>query len=193
MLSIVDRETPNRVVSIDDAPPAETPEEIPEFEIVLGRRQIASLAFVCTVVIVAFSAVAYLAGKSLVPKDPAPAPQPVAAAAPVVVQTSAPAVKTEPKPEPAASPAPVAAPEAPLFGDPKPGALYLQLGAVEKGVAVIMAEGLRKRGFAAFVGPGPNERVFRVLVGPLDADGFKRAKDSVDEIGLSTFARKYQQ
>src|SRR5262249_39811298 len=83
--------------------------------------------------------------------------------------------------------------EEPLFGDPKNGALYLQLGAVEKGVAIIMTEGLRKRDFPAFVAPGPNDHIFRVLIGPLDADGFKRSKDSVDAIGLSAFARKYQQ
>jgi hypothetical protein len=83
--------------------------------------------------------------------------------------------------------------EAPLFADPKPGAVYLQLGAVEKGVAIIMAEGLRKRAFNAFVAPGPNDHIFRVLVGPLDSEAYKTAKQAVDDIGLSTFARKYQQ
>jgi hypothetical protein len=32
-----------------------------------------------------------------------------------------------------------------------------------------------------------------VLIGPLDSDSYKKAKDGVDAIGLSTFARKYQQ
>lgn len=45
--------------------PAETPEE---FEIVLGRRQIASVLFVATVILAVFSAVSYLAGKSISPK-----------------------------------------------------------------------------------------------------------------------------
>jgi len=45
--------------------PAETPEE---FEIVLGRRQIASVLFVATVILALFSAVSYLAGKSISPK-----------------------------------------------------------------------------------------------------------------------------
>src|SRR5579863_8991262 len=44
--------------------PAETPEE---FEIVLGRRQIASVLFVATVILALFSAVSYLAGKSTSP------------------------------------------------------------------------------------------------------------------------------
>jgi cell division septation protein DedD len=45
--------------------PSETPEE---FEIVLGRRQIASVLFVATVILAIFSAVSYLAGKSISPK-----------------------------------------------------------------------------------------------------------------------------
>ena len=49
--------------------PAETPEE---FEIVLGRRQIASVLFVATVILALFSAVSYLAGKSISPKKITP-------------------------------------------------------------------------------------------------------------------------
>jgi cell division septation protein DedD len=67
------------------------------------------------------------------------------------------------------------------------------MGAVEKGVAVIFAEGLRKRGLPSFVAPGPNERIFRVLIGPFpDQAAYQHAKDTVEQIGLSTFARRYQ-
>jgi cell division septation protein DedD len=83
--------------------------------------------------------------------------------------------------------------DAPIFADPTAGAVYLQMGAVEKGMAVIFAEGLRKHGFNAFVAPGPSEKIFRVLIGPLpDPDSFRRVKDAVDAIDLGTFARKYQ-
>ena len=48
------------------------------------------------------------------------------------------------------------------------------------------------RGLPAFVAPGPNEKIFRVLIGPLpDPAAYLKAKEKVDEIGLSTFARKY--
>jgi cell division septation protein DedD len=68
------------------------------------------------------------------------------------------------------------------------------MGAVEKGIAIIFAEGLRKRGFDAFIAPGPNEKVYRVLVGPFrSAEAFQVAKTSMDQIGLSTFARRYEQ
>lgn len=162
----------------DRAPEIEEPVEAPqEFEFVLGWRQIASLLFVATVVLMICVAVSYLAGKSM------------SAKAPVVAATEV----REPDPPPIVlnqEPAPVV--EAPLFADPKNGSVYIQMGAVEKGVAVIFAEGLRKRGLAAFVAPGPSDKIFRVLIGPLaDAAAYVKAKDTVDKIGLATFARKF--
>jgi cell division septation protein DedD len=154
--------------------------EAAEFEFVLGRRQIASLLFVATVVLMICVAISYLAGKSMSAKAPAAAP-----AATVVVR--------EPDPPPIVlSQEQAPAVEAPLFSDPKNGSVYIQMGAVEKGVSVIFAEGLRKRGLAAFVAPGPNEKIFRVLIGPLpDPASYVRAKDTVDKIGLATFARRF--
>jgi cell division septation protein DedD len=151
-----------------------------EFEFVLGRRQIASLLFVATVVLMICVAISYLAGKSMSAKAPA------AASAPVVVVR-------EPDPPPIVlnqEPAPVV--EAPLFADPRNGSVYIQMGAVEKGVSVIFAEGLRKHGLTAFVAPGPNDKIFRVLIGPLpDPAAYAKAKDTVDKIGLATFARRF--
>ncbi len=162
-------------VAVAEAPAAEAE----EFEFVLGRRQIASLLFVGTVILMVCVAGAYLAGKAVLPK---PAP-PVRAAA----------VTPEPEPPPIVlnqEAAPVV--EAPLFADPKSGSIYIQMGAVEKGVSVIFAEGLRKRGLPAFVAPGPNEKIFRVLIGPLpDPAAYVKAKEVVDKIGLSTFARRF--
>src|SRR4051812_37266675 len=169
MLSILDREPLQRVVSIEEARPIDDAEPEPgEFEIVLGRRQIAGVLFVATIIFGAFSSLAYIAGKSELPK-PIAAAEPVPAALPVAEIVKAPEpVRTAepPQPEPA------------LFADPKSGALYLQLGAVEKGVAIIMAEGLRKRALPSFIAPGPNDHIFRVLIGPLDAAGYKHTRDA---------------
>jgi len=115
----------------------------------------------------------------------------LATPAEVIPQPAPPPAKPKPERVAAAKAEPGA--EAPLFADPQTGALYLQLGAVEKGVAIIMAEGLRKREMGAFVAPGPNDHIFRVLIGPLDAEGYKRVKETVDALGLSAFARKYLQ
>jgi cell division protein FtsN len=139
--------------------------EATEFEFVLGRRQIASLLFVATVVLMICVAISYLAGKSMSAKAPLPI-----------------LLNQEPAP----------LPEAPLFADPKLGAVYIQMAAVERGVAVIFTEGLRKRGLTAFVAPGPNEKIFRVLIGPLpDPASYVKAKETVDKIGLATFARRF--
>jgi cell division septation protein DedD len=83
--------------------------------------------------------------------------------------------------------------EAPLFATPRPGGLYLQMGAVDRGIAVVLAEGLRRHGFNSIVAPGPTEKIFRVLIGPFETqDDFRRAKAEVDAIDLGTFARRFQ-
>ncbi len=179
MLSVLDLEhgAPQKVEETVAELPLSEPEE---FEFVLGRRQVASLMFVGTVVLMVCVAIAYLAGKAAAPKT-------VAAAAPVVVTR-------EPEPPPIVLNQEAAPPlaEAPLFADPKNGSVYIQMGAVEKGVSVIFAEGLRKRGLPAFVAPGPSEKIFRVLIGPLpDPASYVKAKDAVDKIGLATFARRF--
>jgi hypothetical protein len=173
---------------VEETPDLEsTTEPTEEFEFVLGRRQIASLLFVATVVIVVFSAFSYLAGE-IVSKKANPAavtPTPVAAPQPVAVAD--PLLQADIVEAPAK-------PEAPLFADPKIDAVYLQMGAVEKGIGMIFAEGLRKHGFDAFVAPGPNDHIFRVLIGPIpDPRSFERTKEAVDKLGIGTFGKKYVQ
>jgi cell division septation protein DedD len=91
-------------------------------------------------------------------------------------------------------PAATPAAEAPLFATPVPQAIYIQVGAVEKSVAIILAEGLRKHALDSFVAPGPNGNVLRVLIGPFpDAEAYQKAQNIVDQIGLANFARRYQQ
>jgi hypothetical protein len=173
----------------------------PEFEIVLGRRQVASVALVAVVAMAVFSGVCYLIGRSMGPRAETPVAQEVVpaphAAAPVVAPaapdiqpTAAAQIPSEP-----ASPAKVAeASAAPIYADPVQGAVYIQVGAVERGVSTIWAEGLRTHGLDAFVAPGPNEKIFRVLVGPLPTpESFTRVKQILDSIGLATFGKRYQQ
>jgi cell division septation protein DedD len=164
------------------SPELQTP-ETSDFEIVLGRRQVASVLFVAIVLLVVFSAVFYLAGKARVAgaETPMVVAFPPAPAAPVLTTTTV------------VQPPENAKPESPLFSDPAAGEVYMQLGALDKGYAVVVAEGLRKRGLESFVAPGPTEKVFRVLVGPLpDPASFKRVKDAVDDLGLANFARRYE-
>jgi len=176
-----------------------------DYEIVLGRRQLASVSFVAVVLMAVLSTVSYVAGKAMSPvAGKAPSAITGQAMASTVPAATPPPVARTPILEativpPAVPVAPISRTkgdgqaEAPLFADPLNGAVYIQIGAVEKGIAVLLAEGLRSDGLESFVAPGPNERVFRVLIGPLPNPGsFTRAKETVDLLGLATFARKYQ-
>jgi cell division septation protein DedD len=159
-----------------------------DFEIVVGRRQVAALTFLAMVVVAVCSGGSYLAGKAISAHAEPDQPEikieqpPAAAPAPLMEASIIPAL---PIAKPAAEP--------PLFGAPVPQAIYIQVGAVEKGVAVILAEGLRKHALDSFVAPGATEKTARVLIGPFpDADAYQRARNVVSEIGLDNFARRYQ-
>ncbi len=205
-----------------------------EYELVLGRRQIASWLFVGTLLIAMFSAASYYIGRMSAPNpladldgksEPyvapplteatsAPSAQDPKASTGAAASTSLVAPGTSPGTTSGTSAAPASAvssvpgtiirdwnnpststasAEPPLFANPQPGALYLQMGAVDKGVAVVLAEGLRRHGFNSLVAPGPSEKIFRVLIGPFATqEDFKRAKAEVDAIDLGTFARRFQ-
>jgi hypothetical protein len=153
-----------------------------EFEIVMGRGQVASTMLLVLVLLVVFSAGAYVVGKSTVPKPAAQAAASVPAPPPV------PVVKVE---QPVAQP--IAQVSAPLYGDPVQGKVYLQVGAVEKGLAGVWAEGLRTHALDAFVAPGPSDKMWRVVIGPLpNPEAYMRAKEVLDQLGINTFGRRYE-
>jgi hypothetical protein len=191
-----------------------------DYEIVVGRRHIASLSLVVVVLIAVCSGASYIAGKAAGVRQPAPktAAQASEVPSPPTVSQSA-----EAEPEPTATAEQLAAAltalapalaahaqsqpvvnmtakppadesEAALFEDPIPGAVYIQIGAVDRGVGMILAEGLRSRGFHGFVAPGPSEKIFRVLVGPFrNQEEYQASKAAVDKVGLAAFTRKYSQ
>jgi cell division septation protein DedD len=167
------------------------PEE--EFELVVGRRQIAAMTFLALVMVAVCSGASYLAGKVMSAREEPVQP-------PIVLEQPAPSIPAMieativPPPAPsalAAAPKPIA--EVPLFASPIPKATYIQVGAVEKGVAIVIAEGLRKHALDSFVAPGPTDKTYRVLIGPFaDADAYQKSQNIVDQIGLASFARQYQ-
>ena len=160
-----------------------------EFELVVGRRQVAGILFLALVVVAVCSGGSYLAGKALSSRMEAAEPE-IKIEQPPVASAPAPMIEATVVPAPAAV---KPATEAPLFADPNPKAIYIQVGAVEKGVAVILAEGLRKHALDSFVAPGPTGKTFRVLIGPFaDADAYQKARNIVAEIGLDNFARRYE-
>lgn len=80
-----------------------------------------------------------------------------------------------------------------LHATAQPGKTYLQVVAVKKPDAEMIAGILRKKGFLqAIVVPGPNDIIFRVLVGPLqDAAAISKTKMDLEAAGFKTIPRKY--
>lgn len=190
-----------RIFALDEPPvlsfsPENDSEE--EFELVVGRRQVAGILFLALVVVAVFSGGSYLAGKATSATREVPAEQEITIEQPPVA--SAPIPAPAPMPAPMLEATIVRAPaavkpggEAPLFANPNPQAIYIQVGAVEKGVALVLAEGLRKHGLDSFVAPGPGTKSYRVLIGPFaDAEAYQKARNIVAGIGLDNFARRYQ-
>jgi hypothetical protein len=178
------------------------------FEIVLGRRQIAGILFVTTALIMLAASAAYVAGKGSARKSLAAAPPAAESTAEVVAVPAArltvpiPVAPVSPAQSPAAPPvvAATASPASPLsavkpiIAAPVRGKYYLQVTAVEKGMAEVIAQGFRARGLDAFAAATPSPKIFRVLIGPLaDQAAYLRAKDAVDDLGLSAFAHRFQE
>ncbi len=123
MLTLQLREPSSReILPMDPHASAELTEpfaagEHSEFEIVLGKRQVASVLFVAIVILVVLSALSYLAGKAASPNKaalPAPPPPP----APLLQATI---TKADDLPQVAAKPEPEAkSPEPGFAGDIAP-------------------------------------------------------------------------
>jgi len=207
-----------RVFEPEPAPPGSTGPAETEFaeetEIVLGRRQVASLSFVVVVALAVASGASYLAGKAAAGKTPAPTraeqsqvppPPPLAVATPAEAK----AAPVQPAPAKAvanatptsespgvqaliASDAAVPADES-VFGEPVPGSLYIQVGAMDRGPAMILTASLRKRGFDAVTARGPSATIFRVLVGPYKSlPDYQNAKEAIAQMGITAFGRSTQ-
>lgn len=174
------------VPSADDVTPRD--EQPGEFEIVLGRGQVAVMLFLVLMVVAVFSGLSYFTGRR-VSAAATVARSPVAAkpvpAAPLPVAKA---------PGKSVAPAPIIPiSNEPVFRDPLPGEVFLQMAAVEKGVAGVFAEGLRRMGFPSIVAPGPSERIFRVLIGPVKSEAqMAQIRKSLDAAGLSTFLRRWE-
>lgn len=182
-----------------------------ERDIVLGNKQLLSVFFVVVVLLGVFFTIGYVVGRNSTTPDVSAGAQQTGQ----IVETSAaheavPArpsalVQAEVEPPAAAAtvrvqpPAAVAPPvrraaEVPQLTviQPAVGQMYLQVLAVAKAEAEVLAEVLAKKGFRALVAPGPNERVFRVLVGPAkDSGDASRLKKDLESAGFKPFVKKY--
>jgi len=185
-----------------------------EFELVLGNKQLLSVFFIVVILLGIFFTMGYVVGRNSAPVDTAVrrsegyerqnAPSAMPAASPkretssgneTPAQSAAsesgstpPASRT--KAEPAAQ-MPIEIPPV-TVSEPQVGQMYLQVLAVAKPEADVLAEVLVKKGFRAMVAPGPNDKVFRVLVGPAkDTADAGRLKVDLEAAGFKPFLKKY--
>ncbi len=138
--------------------------------------------------------------------DNPPTVVPVASSAPIMLlrageavvvdASSAPGIDPAPAPPPAPAPAMPARMAASPFptADPaklNPNDTYLQMAAVDRGMAEVLVEVLHRKGIPAITIPGPTEEILRVLVGPVnDPDSIARLKAELAAAGFPSFARK---
>jgi cell division protein FtsN len=184
--------------------------ESKEFEMVLGNKQLLSVFFIVIMLLAVFFTMGYTLGRNSAPVDAAKhTEQPyerqnATSAVPSAASTGREAspVSVEPakeEPKPAANPArqeqpsqkPIEIPTVTVT-QPAAGQTYLQVLAVAKAEADVLAEVLAKKGFRALVAPGPNEKVYRVLVGPAkDANDAGKLKTDLEAAGFKPFIKKY--
>jgi cell division septation protein DedD len=152
------------------------------------------LSFCATVLIGVLVCAGYLvtggtrAAARATPKSKPIESQPVETHPIMAPLTAAATIPQPPQPSPQASEKPRARKEPPRAVS---GGTYLQMAAVDRGVANVYVEVLSRKGFQAIVGPGPTPDIFRVLVGPLkDAATLARVKADLQDAGFTSFARK---
>ena len=80
-----------------------------------------------------------------------------------------------------------------LMSKIEPGQTYLQVAAVKRPEAEILARVLRRKGFLqAVVVQGPKEDLFRVVVGPVkDREALQKTKADLEAAGLKSIVQKY--
>lgn len=149
-----------------------------EVELVLGNKQLLSVFFIVVILLGVFFTMGYVVGRN---SSPVEAKQ----AEPYERKNASSAI-------PVAEPAtPVVAPPVTVT-EPQAGQTYLQVLAVAKSEADVLAEVLVKKGFSALVAPGPNEKIYRVLVGPArDATDISKLKTDLEAAGFKPFPKKY--
>ncbi len=156
-----------------------------KWQVLIGVRQAASLSFLMVVIMTLFSSASYLAGRVVTASEQAKAKR---QAPRNVVVVDGPKVCPE-------SPAP---PITPVVTSIKPpaqpiaGRTYLQVGAVDRGIAEVFAEYLARKNLPTAVGAVDNGKAYRVLVGPLDSDAeIASARARLEEAGFQSFVKKY--
>lgn len=123
-------------------------------------------------------------------KPEPPKPELAKAEAPKPESKKAEAAKPEPKrPEPA--PVRTASGGDAKVGVPPTGSLFLQVAAVGRAEADIVARVLKGKGYDLWIAPTEKENVHRVLVGPLQKTDLGKTRGDLEGLGFKPFQRNY--
>jgi cell division protein FtsN len=151
--------------------------------LVLESRQLTAVSLGAVLLVGLVAGIGYVAGRSVSAGQLATAPAPaIEAPAP-----APPAVTVAP------APSPLPATVEPSYLDPEQarGQRFLQVCAVERGVAEVFLEVLARKGFTGRIAPGPDAKTFRVLVGPLTTTEIAETRSALERAGFTAFVRNY--
>jgi cell division protein FtsN len=179
-----------------------------EFEVLLGNKQLLSIFFVVVILLGVFFTMGYILGRNSAPppatsstqaKRSIPAPirqaerqeraEAFRPTEPAQSQQAPREAREEPKPAARAEPS---APDVPVVAEPAPGQTFLQVVAVNRPEAEVVADVLKQKGFRSVLAPVPDKPMYRVLVGPLeDADALAKTRSDLITAGFKPIVRKY--
>ena len=119
--------------------------------------------------------------------------RPVAVEQPATKPQQPPPTPEPAKPEPKKPEAPkhdASKSESPT-GEPPKGSLFLQVAAVGRAEADVVAKVLKGKGFSIWIAPSDKEKVFRVLVGPIQKTELGKTRTELNSLGFAPFPRSY--
>jgi cell division protein FtsN len=182
-----------------------------ETELVLGTKQLLGLLFLSFVLLGVFFSMGYVLGRNSVPTDTARrteagqgSDRPTATRPPAISGSApAPAPQSESAVPPGQQPG-ASAPSAPAESastaaatrvaprQPEAGEVYLQVSAVAKEDADLLADVLDRKGFRTLITPAPREGIYRVLVGPAKSDAeIGKLRTELEQAGFKSIPRRY--
>lgn len=148
------------------------------FEMVLGNRQLAAILILLAFLMGVIGSIAYVAGRLVGPVQAQVAADPLANQSAMIV--------VDPLPLPAKA---QADPPAPRLIQPASGQVFLQVAAVDRGMAEVTAQYLARKGFDAGIAFGATPNEFRVLIST--GNDAIRTRARLEDSGFHSFVRKF--
>ena len=160
---------------------------------VLASRQLTALVLSGVLVVGLMACLGYLVGRAVTSaQDPqsrvqAQVTRPAALVVDPEVDRPSPMPGNTVQSAPAKQSPPPVSPAPPAT----PGTMYLQVGALDRGMADVFIGVLAQKGFTGRMMPGPDDKTFRVVVGPVTRAEVTGTKTALEQAGFTPFARVF--